>query len=219
MPHRRAIQLLEPFRARVLPGLLRKLMLWKGLNPTRHPDLLDDLSQELFLDCIQHGEQILGLAERERHARWLRLLERCIYRQHIRSERRRDHEVTIEHVSADGSCPSQAETDPVVGSGVDLPAPQQEFLRRLHQRASYLKNGRINARRSAQTLGMRDHAFKHAWGEVATRLGFDDEALDFWRHRLVEALVGLAADVLRDHGAVQVHAEGKRRRPDPAGRI
>lgn len=219
MPHRPAIQLLEPFRARVLPGLLRKLLCWKGLDPALHADLVEDLSQELFLDCIQHGAEIVGLPERERHTRWLRLLERCVYRQHIRSDRRRDHGITIDHVSTEGESPSHVETDPVEVCGLDLPPAQRRFLRQLQHSASYLKNGRINSRQSAQTLGLRDGTFKHAWGEIAANLGLDDECLEFWRQRLVEALVGLAADLLRDAELVHVHGEPQRRRPDPAGRI
>lgn len=219
MPHRRAIELLEPFRARVLPGLLRKLLLWKGLDRTRHADLIEDLSQELFLDCIQHGAEIISLPERERHTRWLRLLERCVYRQHIRSDRRRDHDVAVEYVSTEGESPSQVETDPVDACGLDLPPTQQRFLRQLQDSAAYLKNGRINSRQSALNLGLRDGTFKHAWGEIAANLGFDDECLEFWRQRLVEALVGLAADLLRDAQLVHVHGEPRRRRPDPAGRI
>lgn len=219
MPHRSAIRLLEPFRARVLPGLLRKLMLWKGLDSTRHTDLIEDLSQELFLDCIQNGPEIIDLPERERHGRWLRLLERCVYRQHIRSERQRDHDTILEYLSTEGESHSQVETDPIQACEADLPPPQQQFLRRLQSQASYLKNGRINSKKSARALGLRDSTFKHEWGQVAAGLGFDDEFLEFWRNRLAEALVGLAADLLRDEEAVQVHNEPQRRRPDPDGRI
>lgn len=219
MPHRLAIRLLEPFRVRVLPGLLRKLLLWKGLDPTRHVDLIEDLSQELFLDCIQHGPEIIALPERERHTRWLRLLERCVYWQYTRADRQRDHETTIDNVGIEGESPSHSDSDLIEASGLDLPLAHQQFLRQLQGGASYLKNGRINSRRSARALGLRDGTFKHAWGEIAAGLGFDDEFLEFWRGRLVEALVGLAADLLRDTQAVHVHDEPRRRRPDPAGRI
>ena len=111
------------------------------------------------------------------------------------------------------------ESDPVGVWGGTLRAPQRKFLRRLAASASYMKNGRINCRESALTLGMRPREIKAKWSEVAEDLGFDSKHLRFWRRRLVEALLGLAADLLRDEAKVTVHGEEARRRPDPIGRL
>ncbi len=219
MPHRQALQLLKPFRQHVLPGLLRKLLRWKGLDQLRNADLVEDVSQELFLDCMQHGEEIAGLELRQRHARWLRVMDQCVYRLHVRSSRQRDPEASIDHLTAEGTRPSRDELGPLASCQVDLPPGHRRFVRHLEQHASYLKNGRINAKESAQALGLRQGCFKHAWGKVAAGLGLDEEFLEFWRSRLVEALVGLAADLLRDDEAVRVHREAQRRRPDPLGRL
>ena len=97
--------------------------------------------------------------------------------------------------------------------------PKKRLLRRVSQSATYLKNGRINCRITARSLDIGPEELTDFWASVATDLGFGREFLGFWRRRLVEALLGLAADPLRDSGAVAVHGEDRRRRPDPRGRL
>jgi hypothetical protein len=222
-----AFLLLQIFRRRALPGLLRKLQLWKGLNPAQHADLLEDFHQELWLDCLQHDETIVALSTQERHARWFRLVETSHYHLHARCERNRTRDerldripdVATDQAGESAQTRQTAEFDPVAAWGEHLPTPQRRFLRELGTSARYLKNGRLNCRESARSMGVRPRELRQAWGVVAEDLGFDGEFLDFWRRRLVEALIGLAADLLRDRSLVVLHGEDLRRRPDPKGRL
>ncbi len=237
-----AFLLLQIFRRRALPTLLRRLQTWKGFDRAMHADLVDDLNQELWLDCLQNADDIVALPTRDRHVRWFRLVERNHYRLHIRADRRRASDAVLDALPdriegsaceadapdhtwhSDASHPDAERAnppglDPVGRWGGDLPTPHRKFLRRLAASASYMKNGRINCRESARSLGMRARDIKARWGDVAEDLGFDSEYLQFWRRRLVEALLGLAADLLRDAGKVTVHGEHQRRKPDPTGRL
>jgi len=47
----------------------------------------------------------------------------------------------------------------------------------------------------------------------------DEQFLLFWRRRLVEALLGLVADWLRDRGLVRLWDDTSRARPDPCARL
>ena len=223
MSHDNAFLLLQIFRRRALPTLLRKLHIWKGLNQDQHRDLIEDLDQELWLDCLQHAELIISLPSRERHTRWFRLIEKQHYRLHTRSERVRAPDTALESLADSAPVGRDSEEssdfDPVQNWGSELQTPQRRFLRRLGASARYLKNGRLNCRESAERLGVRPHDLNDAWIGVAAELGYGDDFLAFWRRRLVEALLGLAADLLRDTYRIRVYDEARRRRPDPRGRL
>ncbi|MCB9870463.1 MAG: hypothetical protein H6836_06120 [Planctomycetes bacterium] len=218
MPHQDAFLLMQAFRRCVLPGLLRKLHLWKGLHTARHRDIVEDIEQELWLDCLLWPEEIVGMTGRDRHTRWFRIVERSHYRLHTRSERLRASDTEPDAVCASASS-SEPDGDAVECWGGELPPRQQQFLRQLGHRASYLKNGRLNCSASARSLGVRPQQLRAEWGAVADQLGFDAEFEAFWCRRLVEALVGLAADLLRDSGSVALCDERERRAPDPLGRL
>src|SRR5262245_47522538 len=81
-----ALALLEPFAARILPAMLRRLAARRGYPDPRRPDLLADLRQELRLDCVQHPGSVLALDQDRRHQRWFRLAERWLYRERRRGE-------------------------------------------------------------------------------------------------------------------------------------
>ena len=222
MTHTDALLLLQIFRRRALPTLLRRLHMWKGLDRDQHHDLLEDLQQDLILDCLENPDVVVSLSSRDRHTRWFRLIERNHYQLHLRANRQRASSEQINYLEDGGTGQDarvEAELGPVDAWGEDLPQPERRLLRRLSSSARYLKNGRLNCRASAQSLAMRPRDLTEAWCRVAEDLGYGDEFLAFWRRRLVEALLGLAADLLRDSGAIVIHDEDRRRRPDPTGRL
>ena len=220
MTHTDALLLLQIFRRRALPTLLRRLHLWKGLDREQHHDLLEDLQQDLVLDCLENPELVVSLSSRDRHTRWFRLIERNHYQLHVRANRQRANSDQITSLHDGGNASQfEAELDPLEACVEDLPQPERRLLRRLAASARHLKNGRLNCRASAHSLAMRPRDLTDAWCRVAEGLGYGEEFLAFWRRRLVEALLGLAADLLRDAGVVAILDEDRRRRPDPAGRL
>lgn len=207
-----ALRTLEPFARRLLPGLLRRLLGWRGFTEHARHDLRLDLEQELRLDCLLHAEAILRLPPRSRHQRWFRLVERWVYRQRLRSQ------------------PTLDDVEPAAPTATADPAPTAENLRallpdaptplleRLARDARRHRNGRCNLGATASVLGVHRRHVRRYWERAAARLGYGDEFLAFWRRRLAEALTGLAADLLRDDGSVHLLAR-PRPRPDPEGRL
>jgi hypothetical protein len=208
--HGRSLTHLEDFVDRALPAMLRRMWHWKGLHPGRHADVVQDLQQDLLLDCLENGETIAHLTPRERNGRWFRLVEQRHYQLRLRDGRQCD--------------PSVAPDDLGTWSTRDDPATCLDgvgdpLARRLLGAATHLKNGRLNAGATAGRLGLHRRDITEAWTRVADALGYDERFLAFWRRRLVEALVGLAADLLRDRQAVRLCGEDRRARPDPLGRL
>ena len=89
MPESIALSHLETFFARALPTLLRRLHSRKGLNPRRHADVVDDLRQDLRLDCLENADVIEDLTPEQRQARWFRLVEHRHYQLRGRGLQRR----------------------------------------------------------------------------------------------------------------------------------
>ena len=209
-PHR-AFEHLDEFLARGLPGLLRRMRDWKGLHPTRHGDVVEDLRQDLWLDCLENADIIESLSDQQRRARWYRLLEHRHYQLRVRGRDQIHAGVLPEHVACSDNRVDPAGTatnivpDPGVGS--------------LLGGAAHMKNGRINVNATSRLLGIPSREIRGGWSQLADALGYGGEFLGFWRQRLVEALVGLAADMLRDQGLLRVHDEVGRRRPDPRARL
>jgi hypothetical protein len=79
-------------------------------------------------------------------------------------------------------------------------------------------NGRLNLTASAASERKEARRLRQELEILATELGCDAQYLTFWRLRLAEALTGLAADLLRDRGAVRLVAR-HRPAPDPRGRL
>lgn len=203
--------LLDDFVQRALPTLLRRMRCWKGLHPRHHADIIEDLRQDLLLDCLEHADALAAMSQVERHGRWFRLLERRHYQLRVRASRRAELTWPPEGLAAPASSPV-ALTE-MVSDG------DRRMAQRLQHDATTLKNGRLNTEATAEQLGVHSRDVRAFWGRIAAALGYDDQFLAFWRRRLVEALVGLAADLLRDRGLVRLHDEPGRARPDPAGRL
>jgi len=205
------LAMLDGFVSRALPTILRRMRCWKGLNTRQHIDVIEDLRQDLVLDCLEHADAISSMTQAERHSRWFRLLERRHYELRVRAGRRCDAGSSPEQLGRSPEGPLMLEET--------LSANDQQTLRRLSAAATTLKNGRLNSEATAATLGVQPREVRAAWARVAAALGYDDRYLAFWRRRLVEALIGLAADDLRDRGLVRVFNDPPRSRPDPIGRL
>ncbi|MEO6595389.1 MAG: hypothetical protein ABIP94_11610 [Planctomycetota bacterium] len=191
-----ALALLETFSLRVLPGILRRIAQWKHIHHNALPDLLDDLRQELALDCLLHPETVVHATTRQRHARWMRLAERWVY--HQRFGRRRIEEISPLMAAP----PPTSSPPPSVPDVATIP----------------MGNGRINFAASAVGNRTKMKDMQEQLELVASRLGRDGSYHSFWRTRLAEALTGLAADLLRDRGVVRL-LQQPRSLPDPRGRL
>ncbi|MCB9876084.1 MAG: hypothetical protein H6835_00650 [Planctomycetes bacterium] len=176
----RALAHLETFVRRLLPGALARIAAWKGqprgwLSPWR-----DDLRQELAVDCLSNAELIVGLEQRERHRRWLRLIERALRR-----------------LRGDGLRRADVDPDALTRSA----APPTEPRLPLADIAN-LHNGRINLGATRRRLGRSRQWLQRRVDETVRALGWDHADEAFWTRRAAEALVGLAADQLVAAGQV-----------------
>jgi hypothetical protein len=207
-----ALAHLDYFCTRFLQGALRRIAMWKGLHLERHPDLVDDVRQELVLDCLQHDAEICGLPERARHARWFRLIERQLYQLHLRGGRTGRRE-NADHVADCGPMPSLAALLP------DMTVEDRELLRSLLEGSARHDNGRCNVTGSAVQMGVGVRRVRRLWKDVAAELGYGSDFIVFWQKRLAEAALGLAADLLRDSGGLHILDEKRRPRPDPQARM
>lgn len=217
-----ALPHLRRFVRSALPCFVRRLACWKGLQPGQHADVIADLEQDLVLDYLEHRASIDRLPARERHARWFRLLSQRHYQLRLRGQR-----------LLESSCAPDSLADPSTWQCRDAPANDLQrvieaafaagsdrgLAHRLLIDADHLKNGRINTDATALRVGVPPRELRALWQRLADRLGYGPEFVAFWRQRLVEALVGLAADLLRDAGMVRVFEERRRLPPDPAARL
>ncbi|HZN40072.1 MAG TPA: hypothetical protein VFD82_14795 [Planctomycetota bacterium] len=192
-----ALALLEVFTKRILPGAIRRIAAWKGIRRGQIPDLTDELRQELAVDCLLHADTVVRLPTSERHTRWMRAAERWIY--HHRVGRNKNTVMPDASLAARG--PGVAETDLVSRHSIVA-----------------MGNGRLNLAASAASGRKEARRLRQELEVLATELGCDEQYLAFWRLRLAEALTGLAADLLRDRGAVHLLAR-QRPAPDPRGRL
>ena len=186
----------QTFCSRILPRIVRRIAAWKQLTRPAQTDLLEDLQQELAVDCLANAPHVVVEPPRVRHGRWLRTAERFAYDNFVQPHRRRV-----------GTDELTARPEPSLVPPPDTLLP----LATLH-------NGRANVKATAALVGIGERRARQLLEELATRLGADDEYRAFWRARLAEALTGLAADLLRDRDRVQLLPR-PRRSPDPAGRL
>jgi len=194
-----ALDLLAEFQQRILPGALRRIATWKGLSRQQVRDLAEDIAHELVIDCLTARDTIVSLPARERHARWLRLAERWIYRQLVRPGRRL---ATCEP----DTLPAQRHHGPATEAVPD--------------HIVQLKNGRCNLTATARRRGVDQASVRRELEGLARDFGLDRDNERFWQQRLAEALTGLAADLLRHQRPL--HCLTSLPEPDPearAGRI
>lgn len=206
-----AFEYLQNFLSGAFSTVLRQLNCWKGLGSHRHSDLVNDLVQEVVLDCLENPDLVVSLTRHDRHNRWFRLVQQTHYR--LRSQRRAAPDPL--HRIVDPGTDATVSLEQLI----DLCPAHRNALLRLAASAEYLRNGRFNLEGTSRRLRVRSQDLRRLWTSVAERLGYGDDFLRFWRQRLVEALVGLAADLLRDTGGLRIHDEAARTRPDPTGRL
>lgn len=205
----------DPSSERALRSLFTKLRRWKGFDLRRHHDVAEDLRQELALDCLEHDARLTRLSPTERNEHWLRLLQRKLYWLRARPHQRGAVEVEPDACAGGEGAPAREPW-----SQCEALTPRGRVLARalmLHHEP--MGNGRLNARATAQELGTSAREVRTQRNRVARELGRDEEYVAFWTRRLVEALLGLAADLLRDEALVRIHGDRERARPDPAGRL
>jgi len=197
-----ALAALDLFTTRLL-----RSQLWRSSRCRDRPlrvrkDWLDDLRQELAVDCLSRVDEVLATSTRERHQHWFRFVERWLYR-----ESRQGSLARVEHEPA--ARPESPEPAAALWSAA---TGRRELV------GQALASGRPNITATAATNGLPRRQVRELWTRVAERAGFDAEFLAFWRRRLAEALLGLAADLLLDRGLVRV-LPGPRSRPDPRRRM
>lgn len=173
-----ALELLTRFQRRILPGMLRRVAAWKGIPNPMLREWQEDVIQELAVDCLENARAVAELPDRERHARWMRRAEAVIYR--LRQSRNK-----LTEIAEETAAPSrQAAPQP------DVHLPELVTL----------NNGRTNVLASIRQSGQTRRGLRQQLDKLAAQLGWDDERLSFWRARVVEALTGLAADLLLAQG-------------------
>lgn len=196
-----ALALLHTFGSRLLPGTLRRIAGWKQLGRGELPELLDELLQELAVDCLQHARAIVSMTPSQRHGRWMRLAERWVYRHHVRPR--------LPSASPSGRPRPFDRADPTADPA-PLPDLPDGWVR--------LANGRWNVSASAVRDRRPVAELRSELERLAVQLGCDGEYDAFWRARLAEALTGLAADLLRQRGGLRL-LPGTRCTPDPERRL
>lgn len=189
----RALELVERFGQKLLPGVMRRIGAWKGIPPRQLADLQEDVLQELRIDCLRDAEALDNMDARARHARWMQLSERTVYR--LRRDQRR--------------------CGPLVEEPRDQAARGQPLPLQLPPIVT-LHNGRANVAESARAAGLGRRAMRQRLDALATQLGWSDEQRKFWRNRAAEALTDLAADCLRRTNAN--NSQGRTQRPDLGAR-
>lgn len=189
------------FCDRLLPGAVRRVSTWKGLPRRLRHELREEAAQELAVDAIAHADEVAAMAPHARHLRWLRLVDRFVYKHYVVPRRcapagRRAHELEQARCRA---------PEPW------LHAPDVPLA------IARLGNGRCNVVRTARTARVPVRSVQRVLAHVADACGFDPAQRAFWRERLAEGLVGLAADLLRAEGRVHLLARA-RPAPDVAAR-
>jgi hypothetical protein len=202
---------LEQFYRLAMPAAVRKLRQWQGLSRTHHSDLVDDLAQEVAADFVAHRATLEAMPRDARHERWLRLLGRSHYRlrgRELASAQRTDTDVDKIAI----------EVEEMTQQRPPLPSSDAKFAAAVLQHGVHLKNGRLNELITAHSIGLTPLQFRRRGEQLVAALQ-GTRVIEFWRRRLVEALLGLAADVLRDRACVLICGEGTRNRPDPHARL
>lgn len=209
---------LDAFLRAAMPAAVRKLRAWQGLSPIHHHDLVADLQQEVAADFIAHRAALEAMPKDERHERWLRLVGRSHYRLRGREARAIDSSARLDEIAIDADGAAEAITDATREAVPALPRSEAEFAETLIQHGVHLKNGRLNEYITARSIGLSKRQLRVRGQRLVAALRAD-RVVEFWRRRLVESLIGLAADVLRDRAQVVILGEPSRVRPDPTARL
>lgn len=191
-----ALAHLAEFCDRYLSGTVRRIIGWKRLSSRALPEMCDEARQELAVDCLQNCWQLATQPRALLHARWMRLVERLIYRLWVAPQ-------PWQPLPTDLVAPPEW----CLTSGA-VPVPELEALR----------NGRPNVTGSARRRGITPRSLRAQLDAIAQRLGHGNSHHAFWCARLAEAMTGLAADLLRDQERVHLLPR-PRRPPDPRGRL
>ena len=204
-PRDEALSKLEVFRSRVLPSVLRRMAIWKHIEGSTQQELAADAMQELAVDCLAHPDEVLALNERDRHTRWIRMVQRLYYAMRERTARKTAGDDSLELLEIDAETP------------FDLPidTSDRDLLQRMLQSAELLKNGRISLRGTARTLGVSANTLAELRIRVVEALGYGDEHEQYWRGRLAEALCSTAAAWLRHDGELNLWDDAHRRGFEP----
>ncbi len=192
-----ALACLASFCARVLPGTVRRIAAWKRLPRFVQGELRGELQQELAVDALAHAAEVLALPPAARHARWMRLAERFVYRHYVAVPLLQD----VEPPPAAAAPPDEPAL-PVAEPSVDT-----------------MQNGRLNVKRTAARRGVGERGLRRQLDAVAERLGAGEAHVRFWRARLAEALTGLASDLLREAPRGLLLVARARPAPAPARRL
>ncbi|MBI5852035.1 MAG: hypothetical protein HZB39_13565 [Planctomycetes bacterium] len=200
-----ALAYLEPFRARVLPGVLRRMALWKRLEAASQQEIAADSMQELAIDCLANPGEVLALSDRDRHTRWIRIVQRVHYALHERTSRKHSSEDLLEFVEAHETAPME----------LPLSRSDRRLLERMLGAADLLKNGRMSLRATARALGVSPNTLAELRVRVVEALGFGGEREKYWRGRLADALCSTAAAWLRHAGALNLWDDERRRKFEP----
>ena len=200
-----ALALLEAFRSRVLPGVLRRMAIWKRLEASGQQELAGEAMQELAVDCLAHPAEVRALPERDRHTRWIRIVQRVHYALRERSGRKSVGEDALHSIE----CGPQTPID------VPLRSADARLLERMLAHATRLKNGRVSLRATARSLGVSPNTLAALRARVAEALGHDDDRADYWRSRLADALCSTAAAWLRQGGDLNLWDDARRRDFEP----
>lgn len=207
-PRQRALDLLATFEDRHLLGLLRRIAAWKGHPLACAAQLLDDVRQELALDCLENAAEIVELTHTELRQRWFRRVQTVQYRLFGSAARMRGEIEDPDILAAPGASPAEV--------GLELDPADRMMVFAIARDSVHLKNGRLNAEATAERLGITVRALQRLGHRIAAWLGVDARALGFWRRRLAEALVAYAAASLRGAGRVTLAQRAERHRADPA---
>lgn len=200
---------LDQFLKIAMPAAVRKLRSWQGLSPIHHRDLVADLEQEVAADFVAHRATIEAMPTDQRHERWFRLVSRSHYRLRGRQARTIDDATDVDDIPVE---------PPVVAPSPELSSSDAAFAETLMRDGVRLKNGRLNEYITARSIGLSRLQLRRQGRQLLAALHGERE-VEFWRRRLTEALIGLAADVLRDNGQVLILDERARTRPDPMSRL
>lgn len=190
----RALQLLEDFSRRLLPGFVRRQIRWKRLSSDSR-ELVTDLRHRIAVDCLERPAALCAMAVSERNARWFRLLENEVRRGTRQRSGPGEAPVALDELPAPAVM-----SDPELRDLIEcVPRPLRALLDH-----GFDHDGRPGLLGTAERLGICTTGARRMWVRLAERLGYGDDFLGFWRRRLGEVVLGMAADHLLASNRLQL---------------
>lgn len=196
-----ALDAVEQFRSRVMPGILRRMSIWKRLDARGQSDIAAEAMQELALDALANPRAVLALQERDRHTRWIRIVQHVHYSLRERVTRKRAADDALDEMWVEAPH----------GFELELSKEDEELLAAMLHEATHLKNGRLSLRATAKAIGVSPARLAGLRERVAEALGHDRERESLWRARLAEALTSMVAASLRAQGSLNLLEHDARR--------